>query len=70
MDPGNFRDTLLIGSYLFGASCWLFLYREIRAVRMDINNLRIALAYEKGRQQGEDHETRITRLERTAVSSH
>ena len=55
---------LIIGSYIFGALSWAFLYREIKALRGEVEQLRIALAFERGKQEGADHESRLTRLER------
>ena len=55
---------LTIGAYLFGAGAWAFAYRELKAVRAELVSLRIKMASDDGKAQGQDHERRITRLER------
>ena len=62
----DLRDYLLVGSYLFGAASWIFLWRAILRVHGAVEGLRMELARKNGLAQGQEHETRITRLERQA----
>ena len=55
---------LTLGSYLFGAAIWSFMYREFKSLKKEIVDMRIGLAKDDGVTQGQDHESRISRLER------
>lgn len=59
----DLKEYLLIGSYLLGAASWAFLYRELKLVRADVGKLRIDLAYERGKAEGINVESRLLRLE-------
>ena len=63
MDLSNLRDYLTIGSYLFGAASWLFLYRELRGVKAQLVEIRVELAREQGIREGEHRERRLILLE-------
>ena len=58
------RDLLIVGSYLFSATTWLILWRAIIRTHEAIDLLRMELARKNGLAQGQDHEQRLTRLER------
>jgi hypothetical protein len=55
---------LTLGSYLFGAAVWMFMYREFKALKAEIVDMRVERAKDAGVEQGQDHERRLTRLER------
>lgn len=50
-------DYLLVGSYLFGAAMWGFMWKEFSRLRLQIER-------QIGIQEGQRHEERITALER------
>ncbi len=60
----DLKDYLLVGSYLFGAAVWGMMWREFKALKNEVIALRLAQAEHEGREEGWDHEDRITRLER------
>jgi len=57
-------QTLLVGSYTFGLFVWGFMWREFRALRREVETMRLQMAEREGLERGYDHERRITRLER------
>jgi len=61
--PSDFLQYLIVGSYLMGAGSWAFLYKEIRSCRREIEHLSTDLAYYRGKYNGLDLDTRVTRLE-------
>lgn len=64
MDFPALMNTLVVGSYLFGAAVWWFMWRELKSLKAEFINLRLQLAEDRGIQQGRDYESRISRLER------
>lgn len=62
-------NYLIIGSYLFGATSWLFMYRELKAMRRDLSDLKIEMTRESALRVGQDHEARLKRLEQAMISS-
>jgi len=60
----DLRDYLLVGSYLMGVGVWSFMWRAFLSLRREVEALRIHLAKQNGLSEGQDHEARITRLER------
>ena len=60
----DLKDYLLIGSYLLGAASWAFLFREIKALKGEVLRLRVELAYERGKAEGTNVESRLLNLEK------
>ena len=60
----DLKDYLLVGSYLFGAAVWGMMWREFKALKNEVIGMRIRMAEQAGKEEGWDHEERITRLER------
>ena len=50
-------DYLLVGSYLFGAAMWGFMWKEFSRLRLQIER-------QIGLHEGQRHEERISALER------
>ena len=73
MDVNDLPLYLIIGSYIFGASSWYFLYREIRGMRIDLTKelveLKLEMTRETALRVGQDHEARISRLERAMINA-
>jgi hypothetical protein len=60
---------LIVGSYIFGATSWLFLYKELKGMRRDLSDLKIEMTRESALRVGQDHEARIARLERAMINA-
>jgi hypothetical protein len=58
------RDYLLVGSYLFGAAVWAKMWHAFSRCEKKIDEIAEEMAYQRGKDEGSDHEERITRLER------
>ena len=63
------RDYLLVGSYLFGAGVWAKMWWAFNRCEKKIDEIAEDLAYRRGKEEGYDHEERITRLERIITDS-
>jgi hypothetical protein len=60
----DLKDYLLVGSYLFGAGVWAKMWVAFLRCEKKIDRIEEQLAYQRGLEEGHDHEERITRLER------
>jgi len=60
----DLKDYLLVGSYLFGAAIWAKMWYAFLRCEKKIDRIEEDIAYRRGREEGQDHEERITRLER------
>lgn len=60
----DLQTYLIVGSYLMGAGSWMMLWRELQRTRKEIVQLRLDLAEQRGLDEGQEHELRLTRLER------
>jgi hypothetical protein len=60
----DLKDYLLVGSYLLGATSWAFLFREIKSLKGEVLRLRVELAYERGKAEGTNVESRLLTLEK------
>ena len=60
----DLKDYLLVGSYLFGAAVWAKMWVAFLRVEKKLDEVQEELAYRRGKEEGSDHEERITRLER------
>lgn len=69
MDLAQLPNYLIIGSYLFGATSWLFLYRELKGMRKDLSELKIEMTRESALRVGQDHEARLKRLEQAMLNA-
>lgn len=60
----DLKDYLLVGSYLFGAAVWAKMWVAFLRCEKKIDRIEEQLAYQRGKEEGWDHEERLTRLER------
>jgi len=60
----DLKDYLLVGSYLFGAAIWAKMWASFSRCERKIDEIAEQLAYQRGKEEGADHEERIARLER------
>jgi len=64
MELSALRDYLIIGSYLVGSFFYGALWRELRALKNEVESMRQTMAHEKGLREGLDLDRRVSRLER------
>jgi hypothetical protein len=60
----DYQSYFMLGGYLLSSGAAGFLWREIIKLRNDVTSLRLELATQRGLDLGQDHERRLTRLER------
>lgn len=60
----DLRDYIILGAYSLAIGLWGLMWREVKGLRAEIIKLEKELARQGGLDAGQDHETRITRLER------
>ncbi len=67
MELPTLAQTLVIGSYLFGAAVWGFMYREFKALRREVESLRLDTARQRGLDEGYGLPERVRRLEQALL---
>lgn len=66
----DLRDYIILGAYSLAVGLWGLMWREVKALRGEIVKLEKELARQGGLDAGQDHEARITRLERYTFPMH